>query len=116
MTFQKSFSGREWCSLVEGEVEFEDINPGLTEKAELTALGVLRNESSDGIFPEAALARDARDLELRCGGGDVGIEPGTRSGDQVDRNIGIGVVELKDANVSGDAINQFLVCGTVVGA
>ena len=74
--FQNLFSGWEWCGLVEGEVEFQDIDAGLTEKAKLTALGVLRNnESSDSIFTEPALAGDARDLEL-CGSlGDIGIEP-----------------------------------------
>jgi hypothetical protein len=73
--FQKLFPGREWCGLVEGKVEFQDVDAGLTEKAELTALGVLRNESSDGIFTEPTLTGDARDLELCGGGGDVGIEP-----------------------------------------
>ena len=75
MAFQKLFSGSEWCGLIEGDVEFQDVNAGLTEKAELTALSVLRNEPSDGIFTEPALAGDARDLELCAGRGDVGIEP-----------------------------------------
>lgn len=32
ISFQKSFSGREWRALVESEIEFQDIDAGFTEK------------------------------------------------------------------------------------
>jgi hypothetical protein len=52
-------------TLVEGEVQFEDVDDGLAEEAQLTVFRVLGHELPDGIVADAAFAGDASHLE-RC--------------------------------------------------
>ena len=86
--------------MVEVQVELEDVDTGFAEEAELAAFGVTDDELADGGFGEVALVRDAGDLEVGGGGCDVGIEAGTRCGDEVDGDVGVWVVLLQDGDVS----------------
>ena len=53
------------------------------------------DELADGGLGEVALAGYARHLEVGGGGGDVGVEAGAGCGDEVDGDVGVGVVLLQ---------------------
>ena len=84
--------------LVEGEVEFEDVDARFAEKAEIAALDVMSDEIVQAIGSDAASGGDARDLEVSVVGRDVGIEAGGGGRDHIDGNGLAGVLcgELVD--------------------
>ena len=54
--------------MVEVEVEFEHVDAGFAEEAELAAFGVMGDELAYGGFSEVALVGYARHLEVGGGG------------------------------------------------
>src|ERR1035437_4119898 len=102
--------------LVEVEVEFEDVDAGFAEQAQLAGGDVPLDELADLGFAEVAGLGDAGSLE-GCGvRGDVGVEAGGRGGDQVDGDGLAGVLlgELVDGAL--DAIDEDLAGLSQVGA
>jgi hypothetical protein len=94
---------------VEGEVQFEDLHAPLAEKPQLTLLGVRGDERANVRLGHLPLARDARHLEVGRRGREVGIEPGGRGGDQIDRNRRARVLLARRRDVGFDVVNQLLV-------
>src|SRR5262245_5067752 len=87
---RRSGSGRRslitsWCGsqAVQRKVEPEHVDPWLPEEPELAALGVDHDQRLDLFGREGAGACHPIHLERRSRGGDVGIEPAPRSGDEV---------------------------------
>jgi hypothetical protein len=64
------------------------------ENAELALRDVVLDEGTDLIFAEAAHSCDSGHLEQCCGGSDVRIEAGARSGDEINWNRSTGIVSL----------------------
>ena len=102
--------------MIEVQVELEDVDTGFAEEAELAAFGVTDDELADGGFGEVALVGDAGDLEVSGGGCDVGIKARSGSGDEVDGDVGVGVILLECGDVSRYAVDEFFVGGCVVEA
>ena len=68
---------------IEIEVEFQDVDAGLAEEAELAGFGVFGDERIDVGFAHVAFASDARGLKRRGLGRDVRIEARAGRGEQV---------------------------------
>ena len=69
----------------------------------------LVGQLAHGGLGEAALARDAGDLEQGGGRADVRIETGSRAGHQVDRDGHARIVLLEARHVGGHPVDQLLV-------
>ena len=85
---ERPWCGIRWVLAIEREIQLEHVDARLAEEAERPALGVRRDEAPDIRLGDAALARDARHLEL-------GRRPGEMCGskpdaDVVTRSIGTG--------------------------
>ena len=79
------------AQIVQGEVEFQNVYAGFTEKTELFILGLLCDECRDITFGQVPLAGNAGNLVIRCSDADIRIEAASRGGDKVDRDrLGIG--------------------------
>ena len=70
--------------LIECQIQAENIDPRLSQDAELPSLGVLANELPQVRFFHAPRCSDAWNLKFRRRRGNVGIETTGRSGHQVD--------------------------------
>ena len=79
---------------VERQIELQHVDMRLADDAEEAALGVGLDELPDLVLRQAARLGDARHLEQRAGGRDVGIEAARRGGDQIDRDRRVRVLGL----------------------
>ena len=102
--------------MVEIEVEFEYVDAWLTQDAELACLGVLRYQIVYGALRDVPLLCYASYLVLRRCRCDVWIQAGGRGCNQVDGNIGAGMVCVRCSSVSLYAVDELLVRRRIVGA
>lgn len=63
-----------FAHLVEGEIEFENINARLAEETEIAAFGLLRNERTHLLFSNTACFGNGRRLVVGVIRRDIGIE------------------------------------------
>lgn len=75
---------RLWLQRIEGHIQLQYVDSGLTKKPKLTWSDVLHHEVMNGILGQFALTGNAGDLIESRGRCDVGIEAGGRGGHQVD--------------------------------
>ena len=82
--------GHRAASLSRARLSSSDVDAGLAEEAEEAAVGVLVDQVEDAVERQAAHRGDAMRLDAGVGLGDVGVDPGGRGGDRVDRHVGGG--------------------------
>ena len=62
--------------LVQGQIELEDVDMRLSEKAHDAPCRVFDDQGSDLVRGDTSSGRNSRDLSIRIGGTDVGIQAG----------------------------------------
>ena len=89
------------CCPIKIKIEFNNIDSRLSQKAKLPAFCMPCNRLLDGGFIHVTSICNARCLERRGSRSDVRIQPGTRRGDEVDRNLAPGTVGLCRDRIGG---------------
>ena len=85
------------------------LTRGLAEEAQLPPGRVRLDEPTDVGLRDAALARNARHLELRRRRRDVRVEPGRRRGDEIDRHRRPGILLLRRLDRRLHRVDELLV-------
>src|SRR5580698_1815609 len=101
--------GRLRRDLVQREIQFQNIDPRLSEKTELARLGMLANRLANSILAQATFFGDARHLKFRRFGRDVWIEPRTRGRQQIHWNPSSRILRLQSVRVALHARDQRLI-------
>ncbi len=101
---------------IKTQVQFQNVDPGLSEEAPLPSLRVLGDEFPQRFFAHAARFRNARDLELRGGRRNVGIKPRSRRCDHIDRDGRARILCWRAGDICVHAIDEFLIGGPKVGS
>ena len=104
--------------LIQRQIQLEDVDPRLSQEAEIAPLGAVLDDRADAVLGHVAGAGDARGLPERGFGRQVGIEAAGRGGDQRvrDRQRRGGVFLLEAGDVGGGAVAQLLRGGPEVRA
>src|SRR5262249_36977345 len=63
--------------LVEGQIDLQHVNSGLTEYTDIPPSGVFLDELADFVFAQSSEFSDTRDLELRITEADLWVESTT---------------------------------------
>ena len=73
---------RRWLGrdLIQGKIQFQNVDSGLAQESELSAFSVLANRFANNILAQTALFGDARHLKFRRFRRDVRIEARSRGG------------------------------------
>ena len=77
-------------SSIEGRVEFEHIDPRLTQEAELALAGMIVDKRTHIIGIHVPGTGDPIDLDVGVGHTDVGIQAGAGGRQGVGGNLGLG--------------------------
>src|SRR5262245_24769376 len=72
--------------LVEREVQLQNIDAGLAEHAEITAIDVLLDEFANFVFAQGTSFSDTRDLQLSITHADLWIKAAARSSNCIRRH------------------------------
>jgi hypothetical protein len=103
---------------IQGQIQFEHVDPGLAKEPELAGFDVGIHQLPDAAGRNTACLGQA--LHLGKGGGrtDVRVQAAGGGGDQIGRNrpLECGVLAVKPLEVSLDAIHQLLTGRSQVGA
>lgn len=91
--------------LIQSEVQFQNVDAGFAEQAEIALGGVLLDQIAEGGFPQSAFMGDAGDLKIGGGRGDVGIEAGRGCGDEIDGNGLRRIFLVQSLGVGLDAVD-----------
>src|SRR5262245_10728267 len=89
--------------LVEREIQLQNIDPRVTEDAEITATGVLLDELANFVLAQRTSFSNARDLELGIAQADLRIESATRRGNCI-RWHRLGIAQAVFGAIYGNAI------------
>ena len=102
--------------MIEFQVELQDIDARFAKKTELAVFCVACNYRVESVWRHAALRGDAGELKVSGCWSDVGVKTRGGGGDEVNRNGRAGSVGLRRCSVGGDALDELLIGGGVVGA
>ena len=102
--------------VVESEIQFEHVDSRFAEEPQVALVGVLLDQVANRGFRKAALPSDARNLKLRGCRGDLGIQARGGGGEEIDGIELRGILFMQGLGVGLNAVDQFLVGGSEVGA
>ena len=101
---------------IQRQVQFQNVDPRLSEEAPLSSLSLPRHDGPHRRFAHAARFGDARHLELGGGRRDLGIEARSRSCDHIHGHRLSRILCLGSGHVGVHPIDEFLIGGTQVGS
>ena len=101
-------------SLIEFEIQRQDIDAWLAEESQLSLLGVLKHQRLDLRFIESTLPSNARNLKCRRRRRNVRIQARARCRSQVGRNRHARIIGAKRLHAASDAIDQSFIRRTEI--
>ena len=101
---------------VQSQVEFEDVHSRFPEQTQVSLIRVLLYQIAHRGFGQGSLPSDAGNLKLGRGRRNFGVQARRRGRDEIHWNKLGGVLLMQAAGIGANAVNQFLIGGSVVSA